>query len=392
MTDRALLDETRQHLADLVAFPTVSAGSNLELIAYVAERLGAVGAQVEITTSPEGIKANLFATIGPETDGGIILSGHTDVVPAEEPDWLSDPFTLHEADGRLYARGSADMKGFIAACLAVAPLFAETDLARPIHFAFTFDEEVGCLGGRQLVNELRQKPIRPALVIVGEPTEMGMIEGHKGCFEYTTVFTGLEGHGSEPEKGVNAVEYAVRYIARMLDIAESLKKDAPADNRFSPPHTTVQVGRIEGGTARNVIAGRCEVDWEMRPVRPDDADRLKAELADYCDTQLLPGMRAVHPEAGIHLETVGEVDGLMPVPHNKACALVSELTGNQGCEVVSFGTEAGLFQSLGIDAVICGPGSIAQAHKANEFVSLDQLQLCLDMLLGLRAKLSAAKG
>lgn len=388
MEPSALLVEAEAILADLIGFPTISHLANDGLIAYLAQRLEGLGAHVLVQTGLEEGKANLFATIGPMRDGGIVLSGHTDVVPAEEPDWTSNPFIMRREGDRLYGRGSCDMKGFIAACLAVAPHLAAAPLQRPIHFAFTYDEEVGCLGGRQLVAELERFGVRPALAIVGEPTEMGLIEGHKGCFEYTTVFEGLEGHASDPDKGLNAIEYAVRYIERMMEIARRLRFAPGPTNRFDPPFTTVQVGRIAGGTARNVIAGQCIVEWEMRPVRKADADALKTELEQYCAEHLLPAMRAVSPQAAIHRHTIGEVEGLEPLPNNKACALVSELTGQTRCDVVPFGTEAGLFQSLGLSVVVCGPGSIAQAHKANEYVSRGQLQMCLDMLLGLRDKLS----
>ena len=379
--------ETRQILADLVAFPTVSSESNLALIAYAADRLSACGARVEILRDETGAKANLFASLGPERDGGIVLSGHTDVVPANESEWRSDPFRLREADGRLYGRGTCDMKGFIAATLAMAPLYARLDLARPIHFAFTFDEEVGCLGARQLVADLDRLGIRPSVAIIGEPTMMRIIEGHKGCYEYTTWFTGLEGHASLPGAGVNAIEYAVRYVAKLLDIGEDLKRGAQANSRFVPPWTTVQAGCIHGGTARNVIARHCAVDWEMRPVTKADADRVKRELTLYCEEVLVPAMRAVSAEAGIVTRIIGEVEGLEPVNDSEARDIVAALIGATSADVVSFGTEAGLFQSAGISTVVCGPGSIEQAHKPDEFVGEDQLMACLDMLIGLEKNL-----
>ncbi|MGN6584689.1 MAG: acetylornithine deacetylase [Rhizobiaceae bacterium] len=383
----SLLDDTCAILGDLIAFPTVSAGSNLDLIAYAAERLGAYGATIAINRDESGAKANLFATIGPEGDGGIVLSGHTDVVPVMAEEWTSDPFAMREADGRLYGRGACDMKGFIAAALAMAPRFAAAKLARPVHFAFTYDEEVGCFGGQQLVADLERAGIRPSVAIVGEPTMMRIIEGHKGCYEYTTEFHGLDGHGSDPDAGVNAIEYAVRYVSRMLEVRERLKRRPAEGSRFQPPWTTLQVGRMEGGTARNVIARHCAVEWEMRPVHLHDADEVKAELKTYCDEVLLPAMRAVSPEAEIVTHVIGEVAGLEPVPLNEAREIVSALTGQQDCDVVPFGTEAGLFQAYGMSVVVCGPGSIEQAHKPDEFVSRDQLQACLDMLSGLERKL-----
>jgi len=387
-----MLARTCGILQRLVAFPTVSSQSNLELIAYAADLLSDAGATLVISRDETGAKANLFATIGPEGDGGIVLSGHTDVVPADPAEWSSDPFTLREEDGRLYGRGTCDMKGFLAAALAMAGRFAETPLSRPVHFALTYDEEVGCLGGRALVRELERNNIRPAVAIIGEPTGMGIIEGHKGCYEYTTEFFGLEGHGSNPGKGVNAVEYAARYVSRLLDLADALKARAPADSRFEPPWTTVQVGRIEGGTARNVIAGHCAVEWEMRPVAAEDAHFVKQDLQTYVDTVLLPSMHAVSPDCAIVTHTIGEVEGLKVVPQSEARAIVSELTGQRHADVVPFGTEAGLFQAAGISSIICGPGSIAQAHKPDEFVAIEQLAACLDMLEKLRLKLANQTG
>ena len=384
-----MLDRTREILARLVSFPTVSSASNLELIAYAADLLSDAGASLLLTRDETGAKANLFATIGPEADGGIVLSGHTDVVPADPSEWSSDPFVLTERDGRLHGRGACDMKGFLAAALAMAPHFAGSGLTRPVHFALTYDEEVGCLGGRALVAELARAGIRPAVAIIGEPTRMGIIEGHKGCYEYTTDFVGMEGHGSQPGRGVNAIEYAVRYVARLLDLGEALKERVPADSRFDPPWTTVQVGRIEGGKARNIIAGHCSVEWEMRPVQPEDAEFVRQGLQHYAETVLLPAMRAVSPDAGIVTHTIGEVEGLRVVPLSEARAIVCELTGQTDADVVPFGTEAGLFQAAGISAVICGPGSIAQAHKPDEYVEIAQLACCLDMLERLRQKLAA---
>ena len=390
MSERAdMLAETRTILGDLIAFPTVSADPNLDLIAYAAERLDACGARIEYAHDATAEKANLFATLGPERDGGIVLSGHTDVVPADAHEWASDPFRIRDDGERLYGRGACDMKGFIAAALAMAPRYAALDLVRPVHFAFTYEEETGCLGARQLVGELAKRETRPGVVIIGEPTEMRIIEGHKGCYEYATHFSGLEGHGSMPGQGVNAVHYAVRYIARLMELAAELERSPPPGSRFDPPWTTVQVGRIEGGSARNVIAGHCVVDWEMRPVRDADAAHVKGALGAYVRDELLPAMRAVAPDADIRTEVIGEVCGLEPMSENAARDLVAELTGANGTELVAFGTEAGLFQQLGIAAVVCGPGSISQAHKPDEFVALAELDKCLAMLVGLEAKLAA---
>lgn len=381
-------EATLEILSDLIGFPTVSADSNLALIDYAAEYLGKLGANVHTFRDPNGAKANIFATIGPEVDGGIVLSGHSDVVPVTDQAWSSDPFGMRIAEGKAYGRGTCDMKGFIAAALAMAPHYAKCELKRPVHFAFTYDEEVGCLGARALMHELALLPFKPAVCIIGEPTEMRIIEGHKGCCEYTVTFSGLEGHGSQPDLGVNAVEYAVRYVTRLMELREILKRRAPEGSRFDPPWTTVQIGRLSGGIAHNVIPGLAHLDWEMRPVQNGDADFVKREIAAYVADDLLPAMRAVSKDAGISTEIIGEVDGLEPVPESEALKIVAELTGANGADLVAFGTEAGLFQKLGISTVVCGPGSIEQAHKPDEFIALDQIDQCLVMLDKLTAKLT----
>ncbi len=384
-----MLDETVGLLGELIAFPTVSTDSNLALIAWASDRLGALGAQVRISTDETGQKANLFATFGPEGDGGIVLSGHTDVVPAEGQDWTTDAFAMAEHDGLLYGRGTCDMKGFIAAVLCMAPRYAALNLRRPVHIALTYDEETGCLGAQALVKELEREGIRPAIAIIGEPTSMRMIEGHKGCYEYVTEFSGLEGHGSAPDRGVNAVGYAVRYAARLMELADELKTRAPAASRYDPPWTTVNLGQIAGGEARNIIAGHCRLEWEMRPVQSSDANLVRDTIDGYARDVLEPEMRTVHPAAGIWRQTIAEVAGLEPVGDNEAIRIVSELTGANTVDVVPFGTEAGLFQALGMTCVVCGPGSIDQAHKPDEYVSREQLSACLQMLAGLEKQLAA---
>ena len=388
------LKETVALLDRMIAHPTVSADSNLALIAELAERLETTGARVEVFSDPTGCKANLFATIGPEAPGGIVLSGHTDVVPVEDQDWSGDPFALRNEDGRLFGRGACDMKGFIAAATVMAQTYAKARLRRPVHFAFTYDEEVGCLGARALVPELEKRELRPSMAVIGEPTLMRVIEGHKGCCEYTVRFSGMEGHGSAPECGVNAAEYAARYVGRLMELRQALMQRAPAGGRFDPPWTTLNVGRIAGGVAHNVIAGKAEVDWEMRPVQDADMEFVKQAVAEYVERELLPGMRAICADASIETEVIGEVAGLMPMDDNAARDLVSRLVGANGAHVVPFGTEAGLFQKLGMSVVVCGPGSIDQAHKPDEFVSLDQMQACLDMLekLGKSAALVGVEG
>jgi len=382
------LAETVGLLGELIAFPTVSSESNLELISWASDRLGTLGARTRITIDPTGTKANLFATFGPEGDGGLVLSGHSDVVPADGQDWTGDPFHMAERHGRLYGRGACDMKGFIAAVLATAPDFAAASLRRPLHVALTYDEEIGCFGARALAEDLAREGLRPDMAIIGEPTGMAIVDGHKGCFEYTTEFAGLPGHASAPARGVNAVEYAVCYAARLMELGEALQARAPVGSRFEPPWTTLQVGVIAGGTARNVIAERCEVEWEMRPVRAADADFVKAEIDRYAAEELLPRMHAVHPDAHIARQVIGEVAALAPVEDNPARDIAARMTNAGPAEVVSFGTEAGIYQQAGLACVVCGPGSIAQAHKADEYVSREQLAACLAALEGYVAAIS----
>jgi len=249
---------------------------------------------------------------------------------------------------------------------------------------------VGCLGAAHLASSLAEYGIHPSVAIIGEPTSMAVIEGHKGCYEYTTRFQGLEGHGSSPDLGVNAVEYAARYVGYLLDLKDQLRRMAPTDSPFDPPWTTLNVGASHGGTVHNVIAPKAQVDWEMRPVQTSDADYVKRQLNSYCTEVLLPKMQAVFPDASIQTEVVGEVDGLVPTLENEARKIVTELTGTNHTGLVPFGTEAGIFQSLGMDVVICGPGSIDQAHKADEFVTINQLDQCLAMLENLAQKLATA--
>ena len=386
MTDLAT---TRALLHDLIAIPTVSADSNLEMIALLANRLGDHGAEVEIMTDDTGKKANLLARIGPDEPGGILLSGHSDVVPVADQDWSRDPFDMWEDGGKLFGRGTCDMKGFIAAATVMAREYAQLPLKRPLHFAFTYDEEVGCLGARALVPELQKRGLKPAMAIIGEPTMMRVIEGHKGCCEYTVRFAGLAGHGSAPERGVNAAEYAVRYVSHLMGLRGDLMMRAPKNSRFDPPWTTINIGGLNAGVAHNVIAGWAEVAWEMRPVQKADQDFVKKAIETYVERDLLPAMRSIHPASAIDTEVIGEVSGMEIMDENEARDLVTGLVGANGADVVPFGTEAGLFQEMGMSVAVCGPGSIDQAHKPDEYLSLDQLSGCLTMLEGLGRKLTA---
>jgi len=377
------LDKTVSILTDLVAYPSVSSESNLEIINYLANRIESCGGTVNLMTSENGKQANLFGTIGPEIDGGIVLSGHTDVVPAQELNWNSDPFKLTKKDNLLYGRGSCDMKGFIATTLAAAESLKNQKLNLPVHFSFTYDEEIGCFGARHLSKELKKYKYKPSMVIIGEPTEMEIIEAHKGDCEYTTCFYGIEGHASKPEKGVSAIQYGSLFTNKLFELGDELKKRAPSDSPFDPPWTTIQAGKIEGGVAHNVIAGKCSIDWEMRPVNNEDKDFVKKNLSTYCDNNLLPEMQSKFSKAKIETNIVGEIPGLIPKKDNQARVIMQELLQSNSTGVISFGTEAGIFQEMEMDVVVCGPGSIDQAHKANEFISLSELEKCLMNLLNL---------
>lgn len=383
--------ETLKILSDLIKFQTISGTSNLKLIEYCEKKLGKLGAISFKTFHVSKQQANLFSTINGKKKlggGGIILSGHTDVVPASAKEWSSDPFVAREKDNKVYGRGSCDMKGFIACSVALAPYFATQNLKKPIHFSFTFDEETACQGAPIMLKELKNRNINCSICIVGEPTGMKAIQAHKGCCEYSTHFTGLAGHGSAPDKGVNAVEYATRFINKLMELREELKKRESKNSVFTPPYSTLQIGGIKGGLARNVIADQCTVDWEMRPVIPEDGKFINQNIEAYVKNILLPEMRKVYPKANIKKEIIGEIIGFTKEEKSDAVNLVCNLTGDNSRDVVSFGTEAGLFQELGISTVVCGPGSIEQAHKIDEYVSFDQLKLCLKMLIDLKEELT----
>ena len=372
-------------LSDLIAFKTVSGEDNNSLINYCDEIFNKLGASSFKTYDDEKKRVNLFATLKakiPSKKKPIILSGHTDVVPVSK-DWSTDPFVATIKDEKVFGRGTSDMKGFIACSLAYAPIFSKTNLDRDIHFSFTFDEETACQGAPLLINELKKKGIDSGICLVGEPTNMKIIDAHKGCSEYTTHFEGLAGHGSAPDKGVNAVEYAVKYISKLIELREILQTKVQKNSIFDPPYTTIQIGGISGGIARNVIADKCHVDWEMRPVIKQDGEFVNNEMDKYVNTKLLPEMTKVFPKSSIKKEIIGEVIGFNRVEKSEACEFISNLTGDNSRGVVSFGTEAGLFQEIGISTVVCGPGSIEQAHIVDEFITLDQIKKCLILLEGI---------
>ena len=381
------ITKTKELLQKLISYPTISAESNLDLIHFIANYLEDLGAEVYINKNEDGKKANLFATLGGKSPNSILLSGHTDVVPVSEQKWNTDPFKLVQKDDKLYGRGACDMKGFIAVLLCKAQEYAKLDLKTPISFAFTYDEEVGCFGAQNLAKWLDINNMKPKITIIGEPTMMKVIEGHKGCCEYTTHFTGKAGHGSMPELGVNAVEFALLFGTKLMNLTNDLKSRKPSGSKFEPPWTTVNIGQIEGGIAHNVIPETCSLSWEFRPVQSSDYDYVKRTMETYVSNDLFPQMQKTYKEAEIYTEVLGEVTGLEPTEINEARDIVLELTGQDHANLVSFGTEAGIYNTLGSSVVVCGPGSIEQAHKPNEFVSLQQLNACLSFLDRLKEKM-----
>jgi acetylornithine deacetylase len=363
-------------LRRLIAFPTVSRDSNLELIRFVRRFLEPCGAEIRLTHDDGKRKANLFATLGPRGEPGIVLSGHTDVVPVEGQAWDSDPFEMVEKNGRLYGRGACDMKGFVACVLALIPEIMERGLKTPLHLAFSYDEEVGCIGVGRLIADLRQAGIRPRSCIVGEPTEMRPVIAHKGKKGYRCTVRGLAGHSAYAPLGVNAVEFAAEAVAFLKQMARRHRDRGPYDRGFDIAHTTVHTGVIRGGSALNVIPHECAFDFEFRHLPGDDPERLLAEFTDYVGSGLEPEMRAVHPAAGFTIEPLSEIPMLDTGPESEVVALAQELAGSGEIAKVSFATEGSQFQRAGIPTVVCGPGSIAQAHKPNEYVTLDQLAKC----------------
>jgi len=375
-------------LTDLIAFKTISGENNSPLIDYCDNILNSLGAESFRTYDDEKKRVNLFSTLKSKNGIGkkpIILSGHTDVVPVSKG-WSSDPFLATIKNDKLYGRGSCDMKGFIACALAYAPILSSSNLDRDIHFSFTFDEETACKGAPILIKELKKRGITNGICVVGEPTNMKIIDSHKGCYEYTTYFEGLAGHSSQPHKGVSAVEYAARYVNKLVELRKKLKEREPKNSIFDPPYSTLQVGGIFGGIAHNVIADKCHVNWETRPVVKEDAIFLNSEIDKFTNETLLPEMKKIHPNSSIKKEIIGEIIGFNRLKKSEACEFVSSITGDNSREVVSFGTEAGLFQEIGISTVVCGPGSIDQAHKIDEFIELDELKKCLEFLKGVKNK------
>jgi acetylornithine deacetylase len=377
-------------LQALVGFDTTSHRSNLPLIGWIESYLDRHGVAHERIPDRTGAKANLWATIGPAATPGYILSGHTDVVPVDGQSWTSDPFRLTERDGQLYGRGATDMKGFLACCLAAVPDMVARPLAQPIHLAISYDEEVGCVGVRDLIARLETAPVKPAGCIVGEPTLMGVVIGHKGKRSLTVTVRGQTCHSSLAPHGVNAVEYAARLIVKIRDMTERLARDGARDPLYDVPYTTGHTGVVQGGTALNIVPDLCRFEFEFRSIAADDVDALVDEVIAYAREMLEPAMRAVAPQAGITFEDKSGFPGLETPASADVIRLAKQLAGTSNHAKVAYGTEAGLFAAAGIPSVVIGPGSIDQAHKADEFVAVSELEKCGGFLAKLVAQCAGA--
>jgi acetylornithine deacetylase len=370
----SLASAATEELARLVGFDTTSRRTNLELIDYVEQRLAPLGAVMRRVANADGSKANLIARIGPEADGGVVLSGHTDVVPVDGQTWASDPWVLTERDGRLYGRGTADMKAFLAVALAAAPDFARAGLKRPVQFAFSYDEEVGCLGAPSLIRELVRTGPRPSVVIVGEPTSMEIVSGHKGIATFVVTVTGKEGHSSLTHLGVSAIMEAAKLITLLSSLARELERGADPASPFTPKGASLTIGLIKGGTAVNILARECVFAFDLRAPPGIDVRQVLQPVFDLAET-LDAELKARAPEAGIRIESRSSTPPLSPHAEGTAETLARRLAGDNGpARVVSYAAEAGQFQEAGFSTVICGPGSIEQAHQPDEYLEVRQLE------------------
>ncbi|WP_336703120.1 acetylornithine deacetylase [Pantoea dispersa] len=371
---------SRNLLEHLVAFDTTSRESNLALIDFCWRYLSGLGVTCELMHNAERSKANLYARLGPAGSGGVMLSGHSDVVPVDGQTWTVPPFALTERDGKLYGRGTADMKGFLACMLAAVPHFLAQPLRQPLHLAISYDEEVGCLGVRSLVKALAQRSDRPAICLIGEPTELRPVLGHKGKLAMRCEVQGAACHSAYAPQGVNAIEYAAKLIQRLTVIGERLAAPERQDARFDPPFSTVQTGVIHGGRALNIVPDACSFDFEVRTLPHEDAQQVANELVTYAQQTLEPQMRAVQPASAIRFSPLSAYPGLDTAAHSAAAQLIARLSGSDSFGTVAFGTEGGLFAAAGIPCVVCGPGSMEQGHKPDEFITLAQLDACDSLL------------
>ncbi|MDQ2139678.1 acetylornithine deacetylase [Alcaligenaceae bacterium C4P045] len=378
----------RQWLERLVAFDTTSRHSNLALIEDLRDALAGHGLKPWLAHNAEGSKANLFVTL-PAADGneagGIVLSGHTDVVPVDGQNWTTDPFTLTERDGKLYGRGSCDMKGYIATAMSLVPTFLSQPRKKPLHFAFSYDEEVGCVGAPVMLRALRERGIHPEGCIVGEPTGMQVVVAHKGINLFRCALQGCAAHSSLTPSGCNAIEYAARLIVRIREIADRFKAEGPYDNFFDVPFTTMTTNQIQGGIAVNTIPQACNFLYEFRNLPGARPDEIQAEVEAYVRDTLLPAMKAEFGDARIDIDAVAAAPALEASEQAAITELVRGLTRDNDTRKVAYGTEAGLFQASGIPTVVCGPGHIRHAHAPDEFVDIEQLESCERFLKQLSA-------
>ena len=368
----------------LVRMNTVSANSNLALIHFVRDELLKLGVPSRLTFNADKTKANLFATLGEGKPSGLILSGHTDTVPWEGQDWSLDPLSAQVRDGKLFGRGSADMKSFIALAVAHAPLFLESKAPFAVHLALSYDEEVGCFGVKHLIADMRDAGVKPLACIVGEPTSMVPAIAHKGVYRYKCCVRGKEAHSSLTPQSVNAIEMAARVVGKVRDMAEGFQRNEPRYDGFDVPFSTASVGQFHGGIADNVVPRDAEFRYEFRDLPTADVVAMQSEVVAYARS-LEPSMQKVAPEAGFRFETICEVPSFLGSAGDSVTRLAQRLSGERGTTLVAFGTEAGLFKSSGIPTVVCGPGSIVQAHQADEYVSLEQLERCEAFMRGLAA-------
>lgn len=363
-------------LEKLISFDTTSAYSNMALIEFVRDYLEGFDVPVTVLPNADGTKANLFATIGPERAGGVALSGHTDVVPVEGQPWDTDPFELVQIGSRLYGRGTCDMKAFPACGLALVPEMLAKPLARPIHFALSYDEEVGCKGAPEMIARIGENLPKPGVVIVGEPTDMKVVSAHKGAWHLHVTVTGKEAHSSQTQQGVSAVMNGARMIAKLDEMARWHRDNADPACKFTPPYTTIHVGVAAGGTAANIISRKFEFTCDIRYLPEDDPVAIQQEFEDWIAAEILPEMKAVDPGCGVEIVVPSHIPRLKEDLNSEAESFVRAITGDNDIVYVSYGTEAGQFQDAGMATVVCGPGSIMQAHQPNEFVELAQVQEC----------------
>jgi acetylornithine deacetylase len=384
-------DRIRTLLADLVAFDTVSDRSNLPLIAHIESYLASLGVSSQRVIDETGQKASLWVTIGPEDRPGLVLSGHTDVVPVVGQDWSHDPFKLVERDGRLYGRGTTDMKGFVAVCLAMVPEMLEAQLKTPIHLAISYDEEIGCVGVRPMLGEIAKKRVKPLGCFVGEPTQMQVIIGHKGKHGVRATFKGLARHSSIAPDGVNAIEYAAELITEIRRRAVKLAHSAARDELYDVPHTTLLTSIVHGGAALNIVPDHCTVEFECRGIGITESRQVTDAIVAWAKAELEPAMKAKHPECGIEFEEILDYPALDTKADAAIVTLAKSLAGRNDHAKVAFGTEAGLFVSMAdVPSVVIGPGSIAQAHTPDEYVEMAELEKCADFVEKLTAHCAKA--